>query len=300
MLRITFHFVAGLICFIILFYLAELKPIASVIIGFIVVYILGIRYSLSAFAINHPYLPCSYKAEILIEPNYRQLMNHEFVKDYYEKALPKIGRSDLLNNPSSQSIEDSGIKIGEDSLWKESTLRFLVINNLFWSDIHKTFMKKLRLQNKIIDYDYTEDVKEPNFEIEIKNGLLRFWFSPSDMFSETEPKLICEFPLFVFENMSSKILSIEFGSKEWKNYSKLIKLSKRNLNNWLDNSLKRSELCFEILTKYGFNSYSGYDHETDVYIDRDGDPQIFDYDDGFAGFKNRYCTIKIKEYFDEF
>ena len=278
----------------------KLTPLASIVIGYIIFYILETQYSLKSFATNFSYLPCSYKAEIIIEPNYRQLMNHEFVKDYYEKALPKIGRADMLIKPSSQIDKDSGAKLGDDSLWKKSTLRFLVINNLFWSDLHKTFIKKLRFQNKIIDYDYAKDVKEPNFEIEIENGLLRFWFSSSEMFSETEPKLICEFPLFVFENMPSETLSMKFRSKEWQNYLKLLKLSPRNTNNWLDKSEKQYELCSEILKKYGFDSYSEYNHETDIYTDRDGDLQTFDYDDGFIGFKNTYCTIKLKEFLDEF
>jgi hypothetical protein len=298
MLQQLFNLIIGLICFLILLYRAELDPVASAIIGFIVVYILEIKHTLKTNAINHKYLPCSYKAEILIEPNYRELMNHEFVIGYYEKALPMLDRTDMLNNPSAEIGKEPDAQIGEHALWRD-TFRFLVINNLFWSDKYKTFIKELRLGGKILDYNYAEDVKEPNLEIEIKHGLLRFWFSPSEMFSEIEPKLICEFPLYIFEDIPSEILSMKYGSKEWQNYLKLFKLSPRHPNNWIDKSEKQAVLRHKILAEYGFDLHSEYDHATDVYMDRDGDSQIFDYDDGFTGFKNTYCTIKIKEYFDE-
>jgi hypothetical protein len=74
----------------------DLRPVASFIIGLVVFGLLEIDKALALFGKSLPALLCFYKAEIVVAPDFRQLMNHESVKGYYEKALPKIGRPDML------------------------------------------------------------------------------------------------------------------------------------------------------------------------------------------------------------
>ena len=148
MRRFILNLVIAASCFATLTYLGALHPLASALIAIVVLELLRIQDGLSLLIRRLPTLPNSYKAEIVITPNFHQLMNHERVKDYYEKALLKIGRPDMLIPPVESEVDQAEGKIGDHALWSMYELRFLVINNFFWSDYHKTFLKTLRFQTK--------------------------------------------------------------------------------------------------------------------------------------------------------
>jgi hypothetical protein len=303
MRRTFLNLVIAASCFAILTFFGALRPIASVVVALVVLGLLEIQNALSLLIRSFPALPCSYKAEIVIIPDFRQLMNHETVRGYYEKALQKIGRPDMLIPSAGPYDNRAEGKTGEYALWSAYQLRFLVINNLFWSDYHKTFLKTLRFHTRILDYDFSPDEKEPYLDVEIKNGLLRFWFSPGEEFSEKKPHLICEFPLFIYEDIPRDAIGMKYGSKGWKDYLLLRKPSLPPLDRYgvigerkVNQSLK---IRSESLDSYGFSPHSDYGFATDSYEDRDGDLQIFDFDGGFEQYKNKYLVIKVKEYLDE-
>ena len=111
------------------------------------------------------------------------------------------------------------------------------------------------------------------------------------MFSGKEPTLICEFPLFIFEHFPTKLLRLSAGSDSWNDFLKV--RQKRLFSSGRD----RQKAVGQVLEKYGFSSHS--EGDLDNYVDRDGESQLMDPNDGFCCFKNEYFVVKFKEYYDE-
>jgi hypothetical protein len=204
-------------------------------------------------------------------------MSHDYVKEYYTKALPRI------------EGENSRVALGSESLWKQMSVRLLVVNGLFWLDLHKTFVDEVRFRRRILDFDLSENEQEGYLSIEIKRGCLRFWWEDSKIFSGREPILISEFPLFIFEHFPTKLLRLSGDS--WNDFFRL-----RRKRIFASNKA-RANVRSQILEKYRFSVFS--EGELDNYVDRDGEHQLMDPNDGFCCFKNEYFVVKFKEYYDE-
>jgi len=62
------------------------------------------EHAIRLLAENFWLLPCSYKAEILIEPTFRALLAHDFAKDYYDKALPQVDGVESKSTLGGESL----------------------------------------------------------------------------------------------------------------------------------------------------------------------------------------------------
>jgi hypothetical protein len=276
--RVWLNFAAAVICYSVCIYRWELEESLSGLLALMFFWILQLQHAIRLLAENFWLLPCSYKAEILIEPTFRALVAHDFAKDYYDKALPQV-----------EGVESKST-LGGESLWKQMSVRLLVMNGLFWSDLHKTFVEEVRFRRRILDFNISESEQECYLSIEIKRGCLRFRWEDWKMFSGRKPILISEFPLLIFEHFPVKLLKLS-SSESWNDFSRV---RRKRL---FSSSKNRSEAVKQILEKHGFSAYS--EGELDNFVDRDGEAQLMDPNDGFWCFRNEYFVVKFKELDDE-
>lgn len=230
MLRNVLKFAIVPLCYALLVYKGGLNEVASLIISFILFLLLQLAWSAS----RQNTMPFAYTIEFILQPHFGTIMRHDAVKEYYDKVLP------ILKNHEAKASE------GPNALDRKYSLRFIMVNGLFWSDVHKTFMDKLRTRGRILDYDISDKDIEPNLDIEIKNGLIRLWFSFSTSSGDRDRKetLICEFPLFIYNNLPYQSLDFHGIKKDspWNEYLALRKVPDG----------KRYQKDLDILKRYGF------------------------------------------------
>ncbi|MDC0358154.1 hypothetical protein OAO01_05000 [Oligoflexia bacterium] len=238
-------------------------------------------------------LQSPYRAELIIEPNFKKLFEHPEVKSFYDRALPALRGKD-------------GLRCGKDALLEKYHFRFMVSNGLIWSDMHKTFWSEIMFRGRIIDTDRrfeNEDDRdareeEPYLAIQLKHGFVKMYFWGKTY--EDDATVISQFPLFIFDDIPYSILN-RVGFGEGKDaYLKLRRLNVPGNAVVTGKIMKKIEKARIIqaaqVEKYGFESFS--EGDSDVTQDIDGEYELYDPDDGFSLFKDEYMTIRVKEFFD--
>lgn len=175
--------------------------------------------------------------------------------------VPKVG---LLDHPQFKPFHDCLEEkleklpkekvdlLLEDALIRKE-IRFVIYNQLVWSEARKTFQAGIGIQDKLYD-DVAKKVldssmgNEPYFSIRCKNGFLSVHLMPDtdDVLKKEELKAlenpICRFPLFIFEDIPIRHFNFSLmgdDKKPAKLYSKLKRMSPEK---WVKNSSKILEM----------------------------------------------------------
>jgi hypothetical protein len=219
------------------------------------------------------------KVEIIIEPKFGALFDHPKFKPFYDKAI------------FFDDADTSGVECSDDSLMSKPSFRFIIMNNMFWSDAFKTFLTDIKFMGKIVDIEDAEEL-EPYLAFEIKNGILKMYHYPKNI--KDSAALISQFPLYLFTSIPIPLLKF-FAVDNREIYFELRELynAENDAIQIRNNFDEAKKICERELEKCGFKLLSeGY---TDVGQDMDGDFDIYDSNDGYTSFEDDFLIIKYKD-----
>ena len=242
----------------------------------------------------------SYKAEIIVELDVEELIYHEFVRDRFEQARVDVAskkdleREHLMELYRDDHEQGAGI---EYLLRNVLSMRFLIINGLFWSDLHKTFKDRINFEHRLLGSDYA-DAKHEEREvwIRIDKGMLSVgWGFEGDM-TVYEKGLICQFPLYIFRNLSWHRVGVSDDAWDRAGVSNdAIKCDK----DWREDffrarrkAARSGELDLrpvrQVLERYGFEAIAHYNEHSMCSFRGD-------LHDAFSHFKNKYMVVRFRE-----
>lgn len=237
----------------------------------------------------------TYSAELVIEPNFKELMAHPYVCEYYKRAEPIV--EELVKN----NLDLQGqLKGGLWSISDRQSIRFIINANYIWNDFFKRFMSQLGLSGKMLNYNISKHDDEPDLDFEVKGGLLKVYFTadwPSRKWVQTH---IVSFPLFAFYQLPYRYLNF-FGAKKdgldnLKLYRRMRQLAGRKWFFPIEGMKKAVHMSHEILNQYGFVTIPHDPSDGDVIRDSEGDSKWFDPSFGFWELRHKYLTIRFKEF----
>ena len=272
----------------------QVSDVVACSLAFIVFWILQIVSVLLGWTETMSLSSFSYKAEFIVELDVDALLTHAFVQDRFETAREKLSferearRERLLSQDFYREAHENGISV-DGWLRKIVSMRFVIINGLFWSDVHKTFKQNINFDYRIFGSEDEDRKAERAVNVAIRDGGLEVrWDLEGGI--DLEESLIARFPLFIFWNLSWHRIGVLRGKELEANLKQDFFQVRKKARKTGKIDLK---IVRKILAKYGFEGVAEHEADSSSVSHRS------DLSDVFNHYRSKYMAVRFCEIGDD-